>query len=204
VAKRPFFSTTEASLILDVSSQSASQILGALAEHKLIGNVRRGQWSLDPMPKPIGYASWVTAPAPAYVSLQTALHQRGLIQQIPSMIYVVSLAKTQRVKTAIGTYTVHQIAPALFGGFEQQGEVRLATAEKAIFDFLYLSRGRSGLFAGLPEVDLPEGFSAEQVRRWVDRVPNASVRSRVHANVELFLRRHDSARSQAPARPSHT
>jgi predicted transcriptional regulator of viral defense system len=198
-AKRPYFSTTEASLMLNVSSQSASQILKALVDYHLIGKVRRGHWALDPLPKPIAFASWVTAPEPAYVSLQTALHQHGLIQQIPSVIYVVSLAKTQKVKTAIGMYSVHQIAPALFGGFEQHGEVKLATAEKAVFDFLYLSRGKSGLFSGLPEVDLPKGFSAEEVRSWVARVPDAAVRSRVRREVERFLRtyRHDALETRS-------
>jgi len=190
VAKRPFFSTTEAALILGVSSQSATQILQGLAAHRLIGFVRRGHWALDPEPKPIAYASWVTAPAPSYLSLQNALHQHGMILQIPSVIYVVSLAKTQRIESAIGTYSVHQIASVLFGGFEIDGEIKQATAEKALFDFIYLSRGRSGLFAGLPEVEIPDGFDPREVRRWVDRVPDPAVRSRVSADVERFLQVH--------------
>ena len=54
---------------------------------------------------------------PAYVSVQSALYLHGMISQIPHVIYVASLARTQRVATTIGTYSIHQIAPEFFGGY---------------------------------------------------------------------------------------
>jgi hypothetical protein len=41
-----------------------------------------------------------------------------MVSQIPEMTYLVSLARTGRVDTHIGTYSVHHVAPELFGGFE--------------------------------------------------------------------------------------
>jgi predicted transcriptional regulator of viral defense system len=191
-ANRPFLTTQEAALILAVSTPSATQLLRGLADRGLIGHVRHGHWSLDASPKPIAYASWVTVPLPSYVSIHTALYQHGMIQQIPSVIYVVSLAKTQRIESRIGTYSVHQIAPTLFGGYDEQGEIRMATPEKAVFDFLYLSRGRSNLFAGLPEVEIPPGFRSQRVTFWVERVPDKAVRARVSNEVQQFLKEHDA------------
>ena len=190
-ANRPFLTTQEAALVLSVSTQSATQLLGGLADRGLIGRIRHGHWSLDPSPKPIAYASWVTVPMPSYVSIQTALYQHGMIQQMPVVIYVVSLAKTQRIESLIGTYSVHQIAPSLFGGYDEQGEMRIATPEKAVFDFLYLSRSGSNLFAGLPEVEIPPGFRSKEVKAWVKRVPDKAVRARVSSDVHQFLAEHN-------------
>jgi len=36
-----------------------------------------------------------------------------MIMQIPVVIYVVSLARSSRVKTAAATYSVHHIAPRI-------------------------------------------------------------------------------------------
>lgn len=196
-AERPFFSTQDAALMLGVSTQSASQLLAGLADHRLIGRVRHGHWSLGPSPKPIAYAGWVTAPLPSYVSVHTALYQHGMIEQIPSVIYVVSLAKTRRIESQIGTYSVHQIAPPLFGGYEENEGIRLATPEKALFDFLYLSHSGSGLFAGLPEVELPSSFQSKAVKAWTQRVRDKAVRTRVSTDVDAFLRRHTRAANAA-------
>lgn len=186
-AGRPFFSSQEAALLLGISSSSATQILTGLANHRLIGRIRRGHWSVDPTPKPLAFASWVTAPLPSYVSVHTALYHHGMIEQIPSVIYVVSLGKTERVDTRIGVYSVHQIAPPLFGGYEEREQVRMATPEKAIFDFLYLARGGSGLFAGLPEIEIPPSFRVQDLTMWVNRISDKAVRRRVSTDVERFV-----------------
>ena len=187
---RPFFSTQEASLAMGVSSESATQLLGRLSDQQLLGRIRQGQWAIDPQPRPMAYATWITSPAPAYVSLYTALRQHGLIEQVPSIIYVVSLARTQRVSTAIGEYSVHQIAPALFGGYLEVNGFWQATPEKALFDTLYLARARSEQFTGLPEVELPVGFHHSELEIWAQRIADPAARARVEKTIADFLARH--------------
>lgn len=187
--ERPFFSTAEAARILNVSSESATQLLRRLAEENLVTNIRQGRWALSFKPYPLAYAGWVTSPLPSYVSLYTALHQHGLIEQIPSTIYVVSLAKSQSIDTKIGSYSVHQIAPPLFGGYVDAGGFLRATPEKALFDTLYLSRARSGQFAGLTEVELPKGFKPKEVLSWAKRIEDPAARTRVEAQIAQFLTR---------------
>lgn len=38
--------------------------------------------------------------------------------------------------TEVGTFSIHHVAPEIFGGFEETGRgAKLATPEKALFDF---------------------------------------------------------------------
>lgn len=94
------------------------------------------------------------------------------------MVYVVSLARTQRIRTNVATFSVHHVAPEVFGRYEE-GELgtKLATAEKALFDFAYLSGGRSRLFASLPELGLPRSFRRKELSRWLAKIPSERSRT---------------------------
>ncbi len=102
----------------------------------------------------------ISAPYPAYVSLQSALFHHGLIEQIPSTLYAVTPARTRRVRTPIGAISFHRMPPELFTGFElsSHSDAKIAIPEKALFDLLYLAPGRSRLFSKLPELTLPKRF----------------------------------------------
>jgi hypothetical protein len=65
--------------------------------------------------------------------------------------------------------------------------IRLATPEKALLDTLYLTPARSRLFAALPEVELPRGFSAREARRWVARIPKGPRRLAVQRRLAQVL-----------------
>ncbi len=54
-----------------------------------------------------------------------------------------------------------------------RGIAKMATPEKALIDFLYLSPARSNLFRALPELDLPKSFSAKKVRKIIGRIRSA-------------------------------
>jgi len=131
----------------------------------------------------------LTAPLPSYVSLQTALYHHGMISQIPSVVYAVSLSRTRRFATAVAEFSVHHVAPGWFFGYEALGERRIpmAVPEKALVDVLYLSPTRSRIFSALPEVELPKGFGIRAARRMVDRIPDARRREMVHRRLEPLL-----------------
>ena len=187
----PAATTSDAAAILGTSISAASHTLRRLAASGLVTPVRRGVWALSEQPDPLALAEYVTAPYPSYVSLQTALYRRGMVTQIPSVIYLVSLARSDLVETGVGTYSVHHIRPELFHGFEHDARsgTKLALPEKALFDFLYLSPTRGRLFAALPELELPRGFRTRVVREWVDRIPSARSRTIVARELEAVLRR---------------
>jgi predicted transcriptional regulator of viral defense system len=153
--------------------------------------VRKGVWALAEEPDPLAVAEYVTAPYPSYLSLQTALYRHGMIDQIPSMIFVVSLARTGRIETPLGTYSVHHVQPSFFDGFEPVAEsgIKLATPEKALVDCLYLSPTRGRLFSSLPELELPRGFRRSEALRWVRRVPSPRLRTLVERKLDEVLAR---------------
>ncbi len=184
---RPIVRTQEAAAVLGISGSNASHLLASLQEAGSVLRVAPGRWSVAAQPSPYLVASWLTDPYPSYVSLYTALSRRGLITQIPSMIYVVSLANTKTLKTPVGTYSVHRLPPDLFGGYEERNGERLATAEKAVFDTLYLARARGRRFSHLTEIELPAGFRPEILGDWVARIKDLSVRSYVDAGITNFL-----------------
>lgn len=184
---RPMIRTGEAAAILGISVSSASHLLASLQEAGSVLRISPGRWSMAPNPSPYLVASWLTDPYPSYVSLYTALSRRGVITQIPRTIYVVSLANTKTLRTPVGAYSVHRLPPELFGGYEERDGERVATAEKAVFDTLYLARARGKRFSHLTEVDLPAGFRDEVLSDWVTKIQDPRVRSFVEIRLADFL-----------------
>jgi predicted transcriptional regulator of viral defense system len=171
-------STSDAAALLQQSTSAAAKTLSRLAGAGLIQPVRHGMFWMDGPVDPYRLPQYLTAPLESYVSLQSALHVHGLIDQIPSVYYVVSLARTQRITTRAGTFSVHHVDPVLFGGYvERESGVKLATPEKALFDFAYLSTTRTRLFTALPELELPKPFRRAELRRWLAKISSERLRT---------------------------
>jgi predicted transcriptional regulator of viral defense system len=185
----PVIETADAAAALGQSTAAASMTLSRLVASGLVTAVRHGTWWIVGAVDPYRLPDYLTAPLPSYVSLQTALHVHGLIEQIPEVIYVVSLARSQRVPTQVAAFSIHHVAPEVFGGFEENAAgVKLATAEKALFDVAYLSAGRSRLFTSLPELELPRGFRRAELRRWLARIPSERSRTITARKLDEFLK----------------
>lgn len=180
--------TADAAAALGLTTAAASQTLTRLARAGLLCNVRHGTWWLEEALDPLRLPETLTAPFPSYVSLQTALYRHGLIEQIPEVVYAVSLGKTKRLNTKVGAFSVHHVAPEVFGGFEEtERGAKLATPEKALFDVAYLSSGRSRLFTSLPELELPRGFKRKELQRWLAKIPSARSRTLTSKKLDELL-----------------
>jgi len=102
-----------------------------------------------------------------------------MIEQIPRQVFVASLARTQRITTPLGTFSIHHLAPELFTGFEiLPAGGYMATPEKALFDTVYL-RAAAGGRLSLPEVELPATFRREKLAEWRDLVARPRLRTLV-------------------------
>lgn len=184
---RPAVTTREASVRWRAGPRTTNRRLRALEEGGLARRLRQGLWTLDPKIHPFAVAPYLTAPYPAYVSFFSALAHHGLIEQIPRRVSVASLGRAQRIETALGPYEIHRVAPELFGGYsgsDRDGYV--AGPEKAIFDTVYV-RAAAGGRAFFPELYLPEGFSREEVERWIDRIESPRLRTLVSRRVRELL-----------------
>ena len=172
------FETRDVAALLRVSPANASVLLSRLARSGVVRRVSRGLWLSDEGARLDQLVEQLAAPYPACVSLQSGLFRHGLIEQVPSVVYAVTPGRTRRVATPLGTVSFHRIPPALFGGFAVDGNgVKMATAEKALFDVLYLGPTRSRLFAQLPEIELPRSFRWGEVGRWAGKIPGKSRRA---------------------------
>ncbi len=191
----PVVSTADAAAALAQTAFAASKTLGRLAASGVIQQIRHGLFWIDGEPQPYACAPFLTAPFDSYVSLHSALYLHGMIDQVPAVIYVVSQGRSQRVRTTVGTFSVHRVEPAVFGGCHEalapgsQRPVSLATREKALFDVAYLSAGRSRLFASLPELSLGRGFRVGEVKRWVRRISSARARTLTQRQLDRLLTR---------------
>jgi predicted transcriptional regulator of viral defense system len=188
--------TSDAAAALEQSTSAAAKTLSRLAEAGLVTPVRHGTWWIDGPADPYRLPQHLTAPFESYLSLQTALHLHGLIEQLPEVFYAVTLARTQRIATPVGTFSFHHLAPEVFGGYEESpAGVRLATAEKALFDFAYLSAGKSRLFTALPELELPRNVRRAELKQWLVKIPSSRSRTITERKLEQLFA--SSGRHQA-------
>ncbi len=183
----PVIETAEAAALFEQSVVAASKTLFRLAATGLVTRIRAGSWWIDGPAQALRVAQYLTAPFPSYLSLHTALRLRGMIEQIPAIVYVVTLDRARRLRTSVGTFSLHHVRPELFGGFEPLEGVPVATPEKALFDLAYVSGGRSKLKAGVPELELPRRFRRRELERWISRIPSKRGRALTRKRLEAMM-----------------
>lgn len=184
---RPVIARGEAIARLSVSPVRASQILRSLEQAGLVSRLGHGLWLLKPDVDPLSIPPYLTAPLPAYVSMWSALARHGMIEQIPRQIFVASLDRSRKVETPLATYSIHHLAPEVFGGYTGSSETAyLATPEKALFDTVYLRAARRG-GVYLPELELPEAFDESELRDWTQRITSPRLRTMVERAFEKLL-----------------
>src|SRR5713226_8238382 len=141
---RPVLFTKEIADLSGGSTSVATRVLNRMARDGFIQKVVKGLWCVpsDPRFSRFTLVHYLSRGHPSYVSFLSALHLHGLIEQIPQTVYAATTGHTRLVRTTVGVYSFHRIAPRLFGGFDWYGEhgtSLVATAEKALVDSLYLS-----------------------------------------------------------------
>jgi len=178
----PMFQTSDAAAYLGVGNAHASKLLARLAFSGHLARLGRGRWGFKDRIDSLALPEYLTSPYPSYVSLQSALYHHGMISQVPSVLYAVSLARTKTFGTALGTVSVHHIDPSFFFGYQPaaKGFGKIATPEKALIDFLYLSPARTRLFRALPELEFSRRFKVNEARKIIRRI--RFVRRRNHVN----------------------
>lgn len=124
-----------------------------------------------------------------YVSFLSALHLRGMLEQIPQVITLASTAHTSTVRTTAGVFEVHQIAPAIFDGFDwykEEGGFLVAEPEKALIDSLYLSSRKNKQFGHFPELRFPPEFSFKKADQWVERIREEKIRLYIRKKLQTL------------------
>ncbi len=191
----PVFQTSDAAAYLGIGNAHASKLLARLAASGHLFRLGRGRWGFKDRIEPFALPEYLTAPFPSYVSLQSALYHHGMISQISAVIYAVSIARTRKYVTALGTVSVHHIDPSFFFGYQPAGKgpAKIATPEKALIDFLYLSPARTRLFRALPELEFPGRFKVKEARKIIRRIRAVRRRNHVSRLFEQLFKSHETA-----------
>ena len=177
----PLFTTSEAAAYLSISEHSAGKYLKALEDQQIVARLKRGKWALtsgelDPLQIP----DFLTAPKESYISLHSALFFHGVIEQIPSRIYAVTLDRSNVVKTLLGVISFHHCHPKFFAGFEYiKPYLKMASPEKALVDYFYFSPSKSRQFKTLPEIEIPKSFSWKKAHQYCQMIPSGRTRGLV-------------------------
>ncbi len=189
--RSPILQVSDVAARLNITPSYASKLLSRLEAQGAATRLIGGKWVLADNFDQLEIPEVLTSPAPTYVSLQTALFHHGLVSQVPSTTYAVSVARTRKFNTPIGVFSIHHVEPEFFFGFELYGprSIKMATPEKALIDVLYLSPARSILFAALPEVELPRSFRIGEAREIISRISHDRRRTHVRNRFEDLLRK---------------
>ena len=181
----PVFTTAEVAEAAGVQGQNASRDLARLEREGIVVRVRRGLWAIPNHPD---FSSYAVVPRlfsgeeEGYVSLLSALNLHGMIEQIPRAVHVMSTVQRFNLSTPVGHYEFHQIQGDLYDGFgpyRGTGIFDIATPAKALFDAIYLSARKGQRFAHLPELDLTNEFSSEEMEDWIRRIAFGPLREAV-------------------------
>lgn len=186
---QPVLETRDVAIILQVGNAHASKIATRLAGDGHLIPLRHGRWAFPGRLDPLELPGFLTAPQPAYVSLQSALYHHGMISQIPAAIYAVSLARSRRYGTALAEVSIHHMTPEFFFGYDTMGEkgISMACPEKALLDVFYLMPAKSRLFRQMPEVEKPSGFRVTEARRMISRIPSPARRAMVNNQFHRWM-----------------
>ena len=185
----PVIRTNDAAAHWGVTPALASKMLARLAVAGLVVRLQRGIWLIDLSAQPWTIHPYLTDSSFSYLSLQTALFHHGMIEQIPTTIHLISTAKTRMIKTPLGDYVVHQVAPPFFCGFEPfaGGPAQMATPEKALIDYYYFRPAKSRAFRALPEIEIPRAFKMKRALEYARLISSAARRGMVMAALSKLL-----------------
>jgi predicted transcriptional regulator of viral defense system len=174
----PVVESRDIAALLKVSASNATTILRRLVRQGMIIHLSRGRWLVNEKIDRLALPELISAPYPAYISMQSALFHHGLIEQIPSVVYAVTPARPRRLQTPMGTISFHRMPPELFKGFElpPRSDAKIATPEKALFDLFYLAPGRSRVFSTQPELTIPRRFQWQRLKEYTALVKSSARR----------------------------
>lgn len=109
----------------------------------------------------------------SYISLESALVERGIITQSPSILTCVTPGYPQSFRNKSVSIVYRKISPELYWGFEEKAtrynKYLIAEPEKALLDWIYLNR-QEGLPTPLDELQL-QFLTPAKLRDYAQRFP---------------------------------
>jgi predicted transcriptional regulator of viral defense system len=109
----------------------------------------------------------------SYISLESAMVDKGITSQSPSVLTCVTPGYPQSFRTKSVSIVYRKISPDLYWGYEEKAtrynRYLIAEPEKALLDWIYLSR-QEGLPTPLDELHL-QFLAPAKLREYAQRFP---------------------------------
>jgi predicted transcriptional regulator of viral defense system len=111
--------------------------------------------------------------AESYISLESAMVEKGVTSQSPSVLTCVTPGYPQSFRTKSVAIVYRKISANLYWGYEQKAtrynKYLIAEPEKALLDWIYLTR-QEGLPTPFDELQL-QFLNAARLRKYAERFP---------------------------------
>ncbi|MBD3271699.1 MAG: winged helix-turn-helix transcriptional regulator, partial [Elusimicrobia bacterium] len=164
---KPVFSTRQLASISGKSLSTTTQALGKLERNGIVQKIYRGIWTevTTHHVSPFSVIPLLFPTGRVYVSLLSALHLYGIIEQIPQVIQLASTIHTKIIRTRLAVFSIHQISSRFFIGFDwykDSADFLIAQPEKALADCLYISAYKGKKLRHFPELHFSRDFSFEK------------------------------------------
>jgi predicted transcriptional regulator of viral defense system len=188
--KQPFIRTNEIAAVLGISVSLAGKYLEALRQQNFMAKIENGKWLVKSLPFDfLQIAEFITAPRESYISLHTALFYHGMIEQIPSQTYAVTVARTRVISTPLGVFSFHHCNPQFFKGYTYlKPMLKIACPEKALVDYFYFAPSKNRQFTHLPELELPKSFSWKKAFAFCEDIPSLRTKTLVLKLLEFLAK----------------
>ena len=191
------FTTHDISMSSGKSLSVVTQALNNLVKEGFVAKICRGVWMRKggEAVSPYAVIPYLFPRHRAYISFISALHLHGIIEQIPQATTLASTNHSRVIRTNVGVFYTHHIAPSFFTGFgwyKAGSNFLIAAPEKALVDSLYLSAHKKKRFGYFPELHFPASFSFKRAKAWVSKINNKTTRSYVEKKLESIMKEHDS------------
>ena len=128
-------------LLTKADAHSLRVALSRLDGNKIVKRICRGFYA-NPFNLPTLEEIAGRIYEPSYISLESALSNYGILSQIPTVLTCVTTRLPRVFKTSFGIIEYRQIRPGLFWGYVKKRSHFIAEPEKALLDYLYLSKDK--------------------------------------------------------------
>ncbi|MCX5971755.1 MAG: hypothetical protein NTV14_09705 [Coprothermobacterota bacterium] len=109
---------------------------------------------------------------PAYISRESALSEVGILSQMPLTLTCVTTGKTREVGTPLGNIAFSHLQIPLFWGYANRQGILWAEPEKALLDWVYLTRKAGGALPPLDELEW-EALDSRKLKEYGARFPKS-------------------------------
>lgn len=136
--------------LLDIENDNtAYKIAEKLIGEKFLLRIKKGTY-ISTFNSPEDFELANALYVPSYISFESALSYYGILSQFPYSTTSVSPKKTKKITVEGKEYNYTQISRKLYWGFRREGQIIIASPEKALLDMLYITS------KGIRKVELDE------------------------------------------------